>query len=187
MAARKKNVIDMAITFTAMNRIFESGSKAAIAQQLEICFDQLVSVRDTNGYEVLHASFCNWFTTNVRTAEKLLKNKAIKPSRLTSYGQAAKVLDIAVKVYVYYCRLPSCENAGPLLPFLHGAVDTPILKNLRRQYPTAKVSATTIESINRADYLTLQGLVLKHVEEEFDGSIWPVQYDDIMWQRLNRG
>ncbi len=181
-----KNVIDMAITFTAMNRIFEKGTKKKIVQRLENSFSKFMIFDGKDSFESIHLEFCEWFTKNVSTAEKKLKNKKNKKSQAASYGHAAKVFDIAVKVYVYYCHLPSCDLAAKLLPVLHGAVDTPILTNLKKKYPSANIKAETIEALGKSEYDALQKLVAKHIEDDFQNAIHPVQYDDIMWHRLNR-
>ena len=186
LAIKIKNVIDMAITFSAMNRVFEAGSKQKIAEKLECSFNFLESVDNKDDFEKIHSEFCEWFVKNVSSAKRVLKNKEIKRSRAASYGQGAKVFDVALKVYVYYCNLPNCESAAKLLPLLHGAVDTLMMKNLKRNYPMMKIKAETIEAVDKSDYAVLQKLVKKHIEEEFDNLITPVQYDDIMWYRLNR-
>jgi hypothetical protein len=45
--------------------------------------------------------------------------------------------------------LPSTECAEKLCPFLHGAVDTPVLKELARTFP-GHVRAATVETIDEA-------------------------------------
>ena len=93
----------MALEFTAMIRIFIEGSKGHIVTKLEEFFHGLDKIRNPDDYEARHRSFCEWFTQNVPAAEKKLKNARVQPREPSSYGQAAKVLDIAIKVYVYYC------------------------------------------------------------------------------------
>ena len=181
-----KNVIDMAITFSAMNRVFEKGTKQNIAQKLENSLGLLTAVDDKDAFEKAQSEFCEWFIKNVSTAEKVLKNKKIKKSQSASYGQAAKVFDIAGKVYAYYCHLPGCESATKLLPVLHGAVDTLIMKNLKKKCPKNNIKAETVEAVTKLEYFALQKLVARHIEDEFNNLILPVQYDDIMWHRLNR-
>jgi hypothetical protein len=183
---KRKNVIDMAITFTAMSRVFEKGSKAIIAQALEDSLAKLASVDTRQSFERVHGDFCARFTESISTAAKELKNKRSKKSRPASYGHAAKVFDIAAKVYVYYCHLPSCDSAGRLMPLLHGAVDTPILRNLKARYSESGIAAKTIEAVEEREYAALQALVVRHIRDEFHDLILPVQYDDIMWHRLNR-
>ena len=183
---RAKNVVDMAVTFTAMIRVFEKDSKQKIVDRLEKSLAKLDGVSSEKEFNGVHSEFCEWFVKNIATASKTLKNKKEKKSQPASYGHAAKVFDIAVKVYVHYCHLPNCETAVILLPLLHGAVDTPIMKNLKSKYPNTGIKSETIESVGKSEYDALQRLVAKHIQEEFKSDIFPVQYDDIMWHRLNR-
>jgi hypothetical protein len=106
--------------------------------------------------------------------------------KAASYGQAGKLLNVALKVYVYYCRLPSPQAAQKLLPFLHGAVDTLMMEHLKKSFPQVHVPATTIEAVDKVQYFTLQAMIKRDIESEFGASILPVQWDDIMWCRLNR-
>lgn len=184
---KTSNVVDMALTFTAMIRLFEKNSKRRILDQLHKSFRKLSGVSSREEYELIHLEFCNWFTGSIFTAPKKLKNKNQKLSRPASYGHAAKVFDIAIKVYVHYCKLPSSNRAIILLPLLHGAIDNPIMHFLKSRYPLAGIKAKTIESLEIPEYKKLQTLIAKHIQEEFQCKIFPVQYDDITWHRLNRG
>jgi len=183
---KTKNVIDMSITFSAMNRVFEKGTKHKIADKLEISLGLLTTIDSKAAFDEIQSEFCEWFIKNVSTAEKVLKNKKIKQSQSASYGQAAKVFNVAGKVYFYYCHLPDCESATKLLPVLHAAVDTVMMKNLKRKYPNNNIKAETVEGVTKLEYVALQKLVARHIEDEFNSLIFPVQYDDIMWRRLNR-
>jgi hypothetical protein len=182
-SAKTKNIIDMALGFTAMMRIFSEGSKSKIEQKLEDLFGNLENINTCNEYEACHQDFCIWFTHEIQTARKKVKNGGFRPGQPASYGQGAKVLDIAIKVYVYYCSQPNAEVARRIKPLLHGAVDTPIMKHLKSKYATARIPAKTIQEIDAEAYRVLQSLVLK---ESLSMSIHPVQYDDIVWRRLNR-
>ena len=183
---KTKNIIEMALAFTAMMRVFSERSNAAIGGRLAQLFARLDRIAETEDYERAHTDFCNWFTQTVRTAEKTLKNGRIKPSGASSYGQAAKVLDISAKVYVYYCAQPSDAAGRRLVPMLHGAVDTPIMRFLASRYPEVGVRSKTIQEVDREEYERLQSLVARDIEASFQSQIYPVQYDDIMWRRLNR-
>ena len=105
--------------------------------------------------------------------------------RAASHGHSAKVLDIALKVYVYYCGQPA-ENTGLLLPLLHSALDTPMIEHLHRRFPKAGLSAWTILQVDEDEYRRMQSLVATEIATDFRSEIFPVQYDDIMWRRLNR-
>ena len=185
--AKTRNIIGMALGFTAMMRILDERSNAKIEVEAQKHFERLNKVNSQDEYDVMHRSFCRWFISNIQTAEKKLRNGRLQQSRAASYGQAAKVLDIAAKVYVYYCGLPTTEVAQRIVPFLHGAVDTPILKELKKRLkserPGATIPAKTIREVDEGAYGVLQSLVLKESRRR---KILRVQYDDIMWRKLNR-
>lgn len=183
---RNKNIIDIAISFSAMLRVFEQGSKQKIAGKLENSFSLLADIEGKDDFERIHSDFCEWFVKNIFTVEKVLKNKKIKKSRAASYGQAAKVFNIALKVYVYYCNLPDYETVARLRPMLHCAVDTLMMGHLKKKYPKENLEAKTIEAVSKSDYVVLQKMVKQHMEDEFDKPLLPVQYEDIMWYGLNR-
>ena len=186
--AKNKNILDMALTFTAMMRNFSAGSKKRIAEQLENNIGRLHEIMSAEDYERLHSDFCAWFCREIRTAEKTSHSTrtVIKPSQPASFGQAAKVLDIALKVYVFYCGQPSPDVASRIHPFLHAAVDGPIMHHLKRKYREAPIQATTIEQIDERAYQLLQTLATSDTRDSFYNNVSLVQYDDIMWQRLNR-
>jgi len=182
-SAKKKNIIDMAIGFTAMMRNFSEGSKAKIEETLEDFVGNLVNINTRDEYEACHRKFCVWFADEIVTAEKKLKNGAVQPSQAASYGHGAKVLDIAIKVCVYYCSQPNVETARRIEPLLNGAIDTPILKELKSIYTTTPIPAKTIQEVDEETYRVLQSLVLR---ESLSLNVHPVQYDDIKWRQLNR-
>ena len=78
------------------------------------------------------------------------------------------------------------------MPRLNGAIDTPILRHLfkklediyRKPYPPHYV--WTIKMVDREDYDLLQKVIRQDIRDSFDDNILPVQYDEIMGQRLNR-
>jgi hypothetical protein len=171
-----KNVIEMGIDFSAILRLFEGRSKQKVAQKLKNSFGLLKAVDGKDAFEKVHSEFCKWF----------MKNVYPKKSQSASYGQAAKVFNIAGKVYVYYCHLPDRESATKLLPLLHAALDTKMMENLKKGYPNENIKVKTIQAVNKPEYFALQKLVAKHIEDEFNNLILPVEYEDIMWYRLNR-
>jgi hypothetical protein len=70
----RRNIIDMALTFTAMMRVFSEGSKDRIASKFEELSPRLTTVKSRDDYEQIHRSFCDWFVGEIRTAHKTLKN-----------------------------------------------------------------------------------------------------------------
>lgn len=183
---KEKNVIDMALTFTAMIRLFEKGSKPKISKKLYDEFKRLNEIKNLNNFYIFHDQFCEWFTSNVKTAQKVRNNKIIKSSGFSLYGQAAKLLDVTLKVYVYYSGLPDKHTSEDLVPFLNTAIDNPILLHLKEAFPNEIIHSKTVEKIDKNTYKKLQRLIKSEIKEKFGNDIVPTQYDDIMWYRLNR-
>jgi hypothetical protein len=96
------------------------------------------------------------------------------------------VLDIAAKVYVHYCAMPSPDVASIVLPLLHGALDNQIIEHLITKFPGAEIKLKKLEDVDREKYEKLQSLVGTEIREDFGSGIYTVQYDDIMFRRLNR-
>lgn len=185
--AMRQNIIEMALDFTGMTRIFAKGSNPRILEKLDDVFGRFESIVDQADYDQIHSDFCNWFTQNIQVAEKKLKKsqKTIR-ARKSSYGQAAKVLDIAAKVYVYYCALPPPEAVGRLLPLLHGGLDNQIVKHLVKKFPEGEIKSESLEDVDHNKYQQLQALVRREIQNDFQSSIHPVQHDDIFFRELNR-
>ncbi len=114
--AKLKNIIDAAFSFSAMTRVFKKESTEKIVNKLNETLAQITSLKDDKEFADLHDGFCRWFAQNVKTAERTKRDGTKKPSAPTSYGQGAKVLDVALKVYVYYCHLPDVKTAERITP-----------------------------------------------------------------------
>jgi hypothetical protein len=181
--AKKRNIIDMAVGFAGMMPLFQERSADLIKLKLTESFESLERIGSDEEFNKMHRAFCQWFVKTIRLA------KTEEPS---SYGHAAKVLDLALKVYVYYCNMPSPAKAEALTPWLNGAFDTHILSYLYRKLEDIKGKpypphySWTIKVINKEDYDLLQKVIRQDIRDSFDARILPVQYDDIMGQRLNR-
>ena len=181
--ARKQNIIDMAVEFTAMMPLFQEHSADLIKEKLADLFEGLDRISSDKDFSRMHGNFCQWFVKMIRLA------KTEEPS---SYGHAAKVLDLALKVYVYYCKMPSPAKAESLMPRLNGAIDTPILRHLfkkleniyRKSYPPHYL--WTIKMVNEEDYDLLQKVIRQDIRDTFKDKLLPVQYDDIVGLRSDR-
>jgi hypothetical protein len=180
-----KNVIYMAITFSAMNRGIEGRAKPKIAEKLECSLGLLAGVGSKEDFEKIHSEFCEWFVNNI-CKSKSKKGLDNKNSQAATYGQAARIFNTAAKVYVYYCHLPGFDSTVRLLPMLHAAVNNKMMENLKKKYPKESIKVGKIEAVSKSEYVDLQELVAKHINDEFKNLILPVHYDDIMWHRLNR-
>lgn len=166
--AKTKNVIDMAIRFSVMGRVFKPGSSRLISRKLEMTIGQF----GKEDFEELHSSFCRWFMKRIKTTS------GSRPS----YGQAAKVLDVALKVIVYYCHLPQASVAVKIIPRLHSPIDTPIMLYLKRKCHIGK-GLFTLSQVNKNAYKEFQSLLIKEAKE---AGCPPVEYDDSLWRKLSR-
>ena len=181
--AKKRNIIDMAVGFAGIMPLFQEGSADLIKEKLTETFEALERIGLDEEFNKMHRAFCQWFVKTIKLA---------KTEESSSYGHAAKVLDLALKVYVYYCKMPSPAKADSLIPRLNGVMDTPILRHLYKRLediygkPYPPHHLWSIKTINREDYELLQKIILQEIRDSFDGRILPVQYDDIMGRRLNR-
>jgi len=183
---KRENIVDMALTFTAMVRVFEAGSKKLISEKLVREFSDITNISSRKEFDKFHKEFCSWFCNNIRTAEKSKNGRVFKSSKNASYGHAAKILDIVLKVYVYYSHLPDIEHSKVLVGFLHGAIDTPILEHLKEKNPGQTIKAMNISEIDEDQYHILQKYINSEIENQYMKKIYPVQYDDIVWNHLNR-
>lgn len=181
--AKLKNINDMAFGFSAMTRVFEKKAIEEIVKKLKDTLPQIASVKNEADFQNLHDGFCQRFV--VKTAERKSKKdgQVIKPSGTASYGQGAKVLDVALKVYVYYCHLPDAATADRTMKWLNAAIDTNMLKYLKKYdkgIPDAEAKV-----LDKGTYDKLQALVRKDIGLNFPIGTLPVQWDDIMWRKLN--
>ncbi|MFC1866901.1 hypothetical protein ACFL0H_02025 [Thermodesulfobacteriota bacterium] len=180
--AKKRNIIDMAVGVSAMTPLFQERSADLIKEKLADLFEGLDRINSDQDFGKMHRDFCQWFVKTIRLA------KTEEPS---SFGHAAKVLDLALKVYVYYCKMPSPAKAESMMPRLNGAIDTPILRHLFKKLEDIFGKSCsphylwTIKMIEKEDYDLLQKVIRQDIRDSFDDNISPVQYDDIMGRRLN--
>jgi len=180
--AKKRNIIDMAVGFAGMMPLFQERSADLIKEKLTEIFEGLERIGSDEEFNKMHKAFCQWFVKTIRLA------KTEEPS---SYGHAAKVLDLALKIYVYYCKMLTPAKAELLTPRLNGVIDTPILRHLFKRLediygkPSPPHYLWTIKMINEEDYDLLQKALRQEIRDSFDDRISPVQYDDIMGPRLN--
>ncbi len=62
-----------------------------------------------------------------------------------------------------------------------------MMNYLKLKYPKTPVQATTIEQVDEQTYRVLQAFLAQDIKDRFQSDILPVQWDDIMFQELDRG
>jgi hypothetical protein len=186
--AKLHNIVDMGLSFSAMIRLFDKGSKRILRDKIINEVHKVLTAESEEQFDEAHVEFCNWGIHNIKLAEKKKSGRITRQGGMTSYGQIAKTFDVVLKVIVYYCHFPTCERADVISRWLHAAVDTKMMAFLKEYYPTDIVPwpATIQQVMNYSDYVAIQRVVNKFIAEKLERHIMPVQFDDIYWQAFNR-
>ena len=177
---RTRAIVEIAVASTAMMRVFKKGSVSDIENMIGAILPTLRDVHDQQQFDALHEKFCQRFMPAICLAKA--KNGQ---SAQASYGHAAKVLDVALKVCVDFCQLPDASTSQRIKRFLHAGIDTQLLAELKEK-ECHEIEATSVQEIDRETYQVLQLAVARQIEktEEFHGLL-PVEYDNIKFQKLN--
>ena len=184
---RLRNIIDMGLTFSAMIRLFDKGSKEKFRKEMLTAANKVFKTKSEKDFINIHSNFCDWGINEIYLAEKNKNGRIIKKATHASYGQIAKTFNVVLKVAVYYCRLPNCKKSQQISGWLNAAVDTKMMAMLRKKYPNdVRPWPTTVEQVDSTTYMTIQGIVRKFIRAKHKGNIMPVQFDDIYWRKLNR-
>lgn len=174
---RLRNIIDMGLNFSAMLRLYATGSKKKLYQRILCEIEQLFQAKSKQQFTTIHSRMCDWGVGNI-----CLRDGKTSPS----YGQIAKTLDVVLKVAVYYCHLPYCERSNEISCWLNAAVDTRMMNMLKNSYrDVIKPWPTRVHEVNKERYQTIQELVRRYIKGKHPG-ILPVQFDDIYWWKLNK-
>ena len=177
--ARTTGILNMAFDFASMARTFKPGSKGKFLKRVRVLLPRLAHVRSQEEFNVLHDEICRWGC------------RSLKPSHAgrprASYGQVAKTLNVVLKVVVYYCGLPDQDQATRLLPWLHAAIDNPMMKHLRRQFGKGfPKGIKVIADVDKRAYPVLRDLACRDSAEMFGSGLHPVQWEDIVWVTSNK-
>jgi len=181
------NIVDMGLSFSAMIRLYEKGSKRKIRDNIINILNEIHFADSEDRFENYHENFCDWGTQNVILAEKFRNKQVIKKRGPSSYGQMAKTFDVVLKVVIHYCYWPDQKKSKELTKWLHAAVDNKMMLLLEKNYPDYfQYWPKTVEAVDKEIYKKLQQLVKKFILEKHDNKILPVNFDDIYWNILNR-
>jgi hypothetical protein len=182
------NMVDMGIRYSGMIRLYEKGSKQKLIVKELKALPKISNAESSAVFDKIHSEFCIWATENIFLAEKRKAGAVVKKSSNVSYGQAAKTLDVTLKVLVYYCRWPNHTASTRLNKFIHAAIDNKMMGHLKRNYKTAfKNWPKSVAEVDRQDYLKLQNLVKQYISEKDKEIKLPVQFDDKYWYLIKEG
>jgi hypothetical protein len=184
---RLSNIVDMGLTFSAMIRLYEKGSKKKLHKEILHILPDIANQTSYEQFQNIHNKFCLWGIKNLSLAEKKRYGRMIKNGSSPSYGQIAKTLDVVLKVAIYYSKWPNEPVSERIGKYIHAAVDTKMMAFLKSKYPDHfEIWPVTVGSVNRPRYLSIQELVRQFIADQHSGQIMPVQFDDLYWKFLNR-
>jgi hypothetical protein len=151
---RVRFIFDMGLTWSGMMRVFDKGTKKKLLHQIMHDFaEKLFNIGSREEFVKIHTEFCDWGTSYIDQRKK--KGKPQKDK--ASYGQIAKTLDVTLKVAVYYCHLPDCEQSGRICRWLNAAVDTAMMGDLQSDFHgEIQPWPTSIKEVNKDGYFKIQ-------------------------------
>jgi hypothetical protein len=175
-------VIDMGITWSGMIRVFDKGTKKKLNDRMMNDFaEKIFNIGSREEFVKIHTKFCDWGRSYIDQAKRKGRSQKDK----ASYGQIAKTLDVSLKVVVYYCHLPNCEQSRRICQWLNAAVDTAMMGELQKDFPNAiQPWPTLIKEVNKEAYFKIQSLVDESIKREHNAMTRP-QWEDIHWVEAN--
>jgi hypothetical protein len=108
----------------AIGRVLAKGGVDKFSDLMVAEVPKLYAAANQGTFEQWHAEVCARILVDFRTT---------KDQRL-SYGQAQKPLNVFLKVYVDWARLPKRELADKLAPVLHCPLDSVVMKFVKREF-----------------------------------------------------
>ena len=108
----------------AIGCVLEEGGVLRFADLMAASIPNIYTALIGRTFDTWHAEVCDKILADFKTSrgEKL------------SYGQAQKPLNVFLKVYVDWAKLPSRELAEKLTPVLHVPLDSVLMKFMKREF-----------------------------------------------------
>ncbi|MFH1978636.1 MAG: hypothetical protein ABIJ92_04895 [Candidatus Aenigmatarchaeota archaeon] len=167
-----RHIIDLAIGIPSIIRMCERGASVVIENKFDPLLNKLIPVKSKIDLDKIREEFCRWAESNI----KQCKSKEV---RLVSWGQAAKIFDVGLKVCVYYCHLPDNNTANRISPFLNCPIDEQIQSVLVRNGLLDK--NTRLKKMGKEHYEKIQYAVREDMKT-LVGVRHPIEYDEVNWE-----
>lgn len=121
----------------AIGRVLEEGGVVRFADLMVASIPSTYGALVGSTFDAWHAEMCARILNDFRTSR----------GQKLAYGQAQKPLNVFLKVYVDWAKLPSRELAEKLTPLLHVPLDSVLMKFMKREF--ASEYEARIASIRR--------------------------------------
>jgi hypothetical protein len=109
----------------AIGRVLEEGGVGRFQDLMVASVPLLANLTDRPGFDAFHADTC----AQIRSALKTNRGEPL------SYGQAQKPLNVFLKVYVAWAKLPDAATAGTLQHHLHVPLDSVVMRFVKDAFP----------------------------------------------------
>lgn len=127
----EREAIDRTILMMAYNpscaRIFSKEANKEIKKRIFSIIDLLPEIKTQDEFNMIHRVILDKIVDDVRNY------RDNNPSGRISYGQAQKGLNVFLKVYVDWARLPSLEISNIIVQFLHCPLDSVVMKTIKKR------------------------------------------------------
>jgi len=176
------NMVDMGLRYSGMIRLYQRGSKQKLIRKIMKMLPEISDIDSKTDFDKIHHAFCMWAKRNISLARPRQTRANI------SFGQAAKTLDVTLKVLVYYCSWPNRVKSSRLVKWIHAAVDTDMMRYLKKYYRSEfTLWPKTVKQVDKRSYNKIQDLVKRFVAQKDNTISLPVQFDDKYWYLLKEG
>lgn len=150
--ADKKTLITTAVEFSGMTRT-KKGIKKEVVDYFLRNIEKILEAESKEKYSKIHKNMC----------EEMIKKGEVK-----YWSYAAKFIDTALKLLVYYAEKGKIKKE-----WLYSPIDRRILQKL-------DTKVDTIKKVNKDEYEKLQ----KKIRKEAEKKGWtPIRYENWLWQK----
>lgn len=108
----------------SIGRVLKKGGVKLFQEMAIEKVSRLKRIKTEKGFDAFHKDWVSEFIEKIKT------NKKCK----CSYGQAQKAINVFLKLFVDWAKLPDKKTAKGILPFLHVPLDSILMEALSKKY-----------------------------------------------------
>lgn len=122
---------------SSIGRVLRKGGVEIFQSMAVFKVHRLSAINSLEAFDRFHQAWLNQFI-------KLIQSNQGKKC---SVGQAQKAINVFLKVYVDWARLPNRRTAGRLVPWIHVPLDSILMKSIVRRFKKLKKFKKSIKEI----------------------------------------
>lgn len=109
----------------SIGRVFQKGGVAIFQEMAVKKVKRLGNINSVKAFDKFHNEWIKELTEDIKRNN--LRN--------CSFGQAQKAINVFLKLYVDWAKLPDKATASKLLPHLHVPLDSILMKTIAKKFP----------------------------------------------------